>query len=135
MLKLHHINLASHRVPEMDAFYRGLLGLEPVAGMSDEQRVGPPRPQRARLVGDGTVQLHLSPRDAGVGFEHGHALNPLDRGHIAFRTDDVEAVKERLRRAGVPFSDYGCWANKDWYQIFFQDPNGNLVEIHQVMGD
>ena len=28
-------------------------------------------------------------------------------------------------------ADYGCTFSKEWHQIFFQDPEGNVVEIHQ----
>jgi glyoxylase I family protein len=32
----------------------------------------------------------------------------------------------------VPYSDYGTWAMNGWHQIFFHDPDGNVVEVHQV---
>ena len=60
------------------------------------------------------------------------AINPVERGHIAFRTDDIEAFRRRLRERGIPFCDYGAWAMKGWEQIFFYDPDGNIVEVHQV---
>lgn len=58
--------------------------------------------------------------------------NPLERGHIAFRTDDIEAIKARLTERGVPSADFGAWAIEGWHQIFFHDPEGNIVEVHQV---
>jgi glyoxylase I family protein len=36
-----------------------------------------------------------------------HVVNPVERGHIAFRTDDIEAFKKRLEDKGIPYSDYG----------------------------
>ena len=83
------------------------------------------------FVTDGQTQLHLAERDLGVGFRTGNAINPVERGHIAFRTDDIEAFKRRLTEKGVPFSDYGAWAMNGWEQIFFHDPEGNVVEVHQ----
>ena len=35
--------------------------------------------------------MHLSTLDLNVAFRTGQAINPLERGHIAFRTDDIEA--------------------------------------------
>ena len=35
----------------------------------------------------------------------------------------------------IPFSDYGTWAMKGWHQIFFQDPEGNVIEVHQIMSE
>jgi len=56
----------------------------------------------------------------------------VERGHIAFRTDDIAAFKHRLDEKGIAYSDYGAWAMKGWEQIFFYDPDGNIVEVHQV---
>ena len=75
--------------------------------------------------------VHLAERDLGVGFRTGNAINPLERGHVAFRTDDIEACKRHLRDKGIPFSDYGAWAMGGWEQVFFHDPEGNVVEVHQ----
>ena len=62
----------------------------------------------------------------------GQVVNPVDRGHIAFRTDDLDAVKRRLDEKGIKYSDYGDWAMTGWKQIFFYDPDGNVVEVHQA---
>jgi glyoxylase I family protein len=83
------------------------------------------------FVTDGTTQLHLAEKDLEVGFRTGNAINPLERGHIAFRTDDIESSKRRLEERGIPFSDYGTWAMNGWEQIFFYDPEGNVIEVHQ----
>ncbi|MEY4761857.1 MAG: hypothetical protein RLZZ200_1713, partial [Pseudomonadota bacterium] len=29
------------------------------------------------------------------------------------------------------YSDYGKWAIAGWYQVFLQDPDGNIIEVHQ----
>jgi glyoxylase I family protein len=84
------------------------------------------------FVTDGGTQFHLATRDFGVGFRHKQAVNPLERGHIAFRTDDIEAFKKRLEAKGIPYADYGTWSMKGWYQIFFHDPEGNVIEVHQA---
>jgi hypothetical protein len=31
-------------------------------------------------------------------------INPLERGHIAFRTDDIDGIKQRLTERGVPYA-------------------------------
>ena len=31
----------------------------------------------------------------------------------------------------IPYSDYGTTFAKEWHQVFFQDPEGNIVEVHQ----
>ena len=68
----------------------------------------------------------------GTGFRTGQVVNPVERGHIAFRTDDIAAFKKRLDEKGIRYSDYGGWAMSGWHQIFFYDPDGNVIEVHQA---
>jgi catechol 2,3-dioxygenase-like lactoylglutathione lyase family enzyme len=76
--------------------------------------------------------MHLSTLDLNVAFRTRQSIDPLERGHIAFRADDIEAIKARLTARGVPYADFGAWAIEGWHQIFFHDPEGNIVEVHQV---
>jgi catechol 2,3-dioxygenase-like lactoylglutathione lyase family enzyme len=78
------------------------------------------------------TQFHLAEKDLKIGFKTGQAVNPLEKGHLAFRTDDIAAFKKRLEAKGIPYSDFGTWAMKGWEQIFFYDPSGNIIEVHQV---
>ena len=78
--------------------------------------------------------MHLAERDLQIGFKTGQVINPLEKGHIAFRTDDIAGFKKRLEARGIPFSDFGAWAMSGWQQIFFHDPDGNVIEVHQVTG-
>ena len=89
-------------------------------------------PGKVAFVTDGTTQMHLAEKDLGINFRTGQAINPVERGHIAFRTDDIEGFKKRLKEKGIPFSDFGTWAMNGWHQIFFYDPDGNIIEVHQV---
>ena len=133
--KLHHVNLCSKNVPEMDRFYREVLDLSTIRGR-DEQRV---KDQgyagEVAFVTDGSMEVHLAAKDLGIGFRTGQAINPVERGHIAFRTDNIDTIKIRLKERGIPFSDYGAWAMKGWEQIFFYDPDGNVIEVHQVRSE
>lgn len=125
-LKLHHVNFATKDVPGLRDFYSDVLGL----GMEPE--LNQQRVTDVAFMTDGDIQVHLAEKDFEIGFKTGKGVNPLDRGHIAFRTDDIDAVKSRLNEAGVPFADFGDWAMKGWQQIFFYDPEGNCIEVHQV---
>jgi glyoxylase I family protein len=131
-IKLHHINLCSTNVPAMDEFYRTVLDLEPEPSMGVGRVTGEGYPGDVAFVTDGTTQLHLAEKDLHVGFRTGKPLNPVERGHIAFRTDDIDAFKYRLEAKGIPYADYGDFAMRGWQQIFFHDPEGNVVEVHQV---
>jgi len=133
-LKLHHINLCSTNVEAMDRFYRDVLTL------GDEKPSElPPLNQEKGLVGDvsfvtdGAIQMHLTPKDVLNSFKSGQVVNPLERGHIAYRTDDIEAFMEHLGEQGIPYSDWGSDAVKGWHQVFFYDPDGNVIEVHQIV--
>ena len=131
-LKLHHINLCSGNVGVMDAFYRDVLML----GDLDPQEL-PPINKEEGLVGnvsfvtDGDIQMHLTQKDVLNSFRSGQVVNPLERGHIAYRTDDILAFMAHLDSHGVPYSDWGSDAVTGWHQVFFYDPEGNVIEVHQ----
>ena len=132
-IKLHHVNVCSKDVPGLEAFYRDVLDLEPERSLEAGRILEKDGyPGAVAFLSDGTTQFHLAEKDLGIGFRTGQAVNPVERGHIAFRTDDIDAFKRRLEEKGIPFSDYGAWAMKGWEQIFFYDPEGNVIEVHQV---
>ena len=131
-LKLHHLNLSTTNVSAMDAFYRDVLDLAPEPAMNALRIKNQGYGGDVSFVTDGTTQLHLSEKDLQCGFRTGNVVNPLERGHIAFRTDDIAFFKQRLEEKGIPYSDYGGFAMKGWQQIFFYDPDGNVIEVHQA---
>ncbi len=131
-LKLHHVNLVTDDVGRLDAFYRDVLGL---ASETD----GLPKLEKNKgyagdvaFVTDGTIQTHLAQKDPLAGFNAGQLVNPVSHGHIAYRTDDLPAFKARLEAHGVPYADWGNRAVAGWDQIFFYDPDGNVIEVHQM---
>jgi len=132
-LKLHHINLCTTNVPAMDEFYRSVLDLDPEPSMNASRVVSAQGyAGDVAFVTDGTTQMHIAEKDLECGFRMDKPVNPLERGHIAFRTDDIDAFKRRLDAKGVPYADYGGFAMNGWHQIFFYDPEGNVIEVHQA---
>ena len=131
-IKLHHVNLCTTNVPGMNTFYREIMGLDSEQQLEGNRDTTRGYAGKVAFVTDGTTQMHLAERDLEIGFKTKQGVNPLDRGHIAFRTDDIAAFKKRLEAKGIPYSDFGDWAMKGWQQIFFYDPDGNVIEVHQV---
>ncbi|SFT46120.1 DUF4440 domain-containing protein [Sedimentitalea nanhaiensis] len=133
-LTLHHLNMATENVARMDRFYRDILGLE-------RETAGLPVLEKTKgyagdvtFVTDGAIQTHLAQRDIHAGFATGQIVNPVSHGHIAYRTDDLSAFRAHLENHGIPYSDWGHAAVAGWHQIFFYDPDGNVIEVHQVGG-
>ena len=131
-MTLHHINFVTTDVAKLNDFYRNVMGLADEPTLNANRITNQGYPGKTAFSTDGHVQMHLAERDLGVGFRTGNAINPLERGHIAFRTDDIAAFKKRLEAKGIPYSDFGAWAMKGWQQIFFYDPDGNIIEVHQA---
>lgn len=132
-LKLHHINLSTNNVGAMDDFYKDVLGLEQHETDMPSLEKNKGYAGDVAIVSDGETQMHLSERDVMAGFRTGQLVNPVGRGHIAFRTDDIKAFMATLDEKNIPYSDWKHLAVADWHQIFFFDPDGNVIEVHEVL--
>ena len=123
--------MSTQDVKKLETFYRDILflntqnddlpTLEKKKGYSGD----------VSFVGDGKVQMHLAQKDLSVNFKTGHFINPVEKGHIAYRTDDIEAFKKHLKENNIEFTDWGNIGVSGWHQIFFYDPDGNIIEVHQ----
>jgi catechol 2,3-dioxygenase-like lactoylglutathione lyase family enzyme len=131
-LTLHHVNFATENVGRLDKFYRDVLYLEDETDDLPQREKHKGYPGDVSFLTDGRIQFHLAEKDLEVGFRTGHAVNPVDRGHIAYRTDDIDQFKKHLEAKSISYSDYGNIAVNGWQQIFFYDPDGNVIEVHQV---
>ena len=135
-LEFHHINYVSQDVEELDNFYRNVMKMETISPEKfprTSATKGKGYDGKIKFVTEGSMQMHLAEKDLDVAIKHNQDINPVDKGHIAFRTDDIEEFKRILQENDVPFSDYGTSFAKEWYQIFFKDPVGNVIEVHQLI--
>ena len=135
-LILHHINYVSKNVDELNNFYKNILQMETVPESNF------PRTDATNDIGyngkikfltEGNMQMHLAEKDLDVAQKNKKHINPVEKGHIAFRTDDIETFKKLLKKNKIRFADYGTAFAKEWYQIFFYDPEGNIIEVHQLL--
>lgn len=136
-LEFHHINVVSHDVDAMHDFYTGVLGLDdlpPENFPRTERTADKGYDGKIRFACTDNMQMHLAERDQNVAFVNGQVINPVARGHIAFRTDDLAGFLAHLDARGIPYSDYGTTFAKEWHQVFFLDPEGNVIEVHQQVG-
>ena len=134
-LEFHHINYVAEDVDRLHDFYVKVLGLKNIPTYKF------PRPERNEknfgydgkisFATDGKIQMHLAEKDTSVAKRNGQKINPVERGHIAFRTKDIRAFKQILDDKGIAYSDYGTTFAQEGHQVFFCDPEGNIVEVHQ----
>lgn len=133
-LEFHHINFVADDVDRLHQFYTQILGLDDVPvenfprPLEDEHKgyIG-----KIKFATEGKMQMHLAQRNFDVAFKNNQVINPVERGHIAFRTDDLAEFLSILEQNNIPYSDYGTAFAKEWHQVFFRDPEGNIVEVHQ----
>lgn len=133
-LEFHHINFVADDVDRMHDFYTDVLGMDTVPQRDfprTEASVKKGFDGKIRFATEGSMQMHLAERAFDVGFNNDQVINPVERGHIAFRTDDLAAFLAVLNEKGIPYSDYGTAFAKEWHQVFFHDPEGNVIEVHQ----
>ena len=136
-LEFHHINFVSENVDRMHDFYTNVLGLDDVPQENfprTEATEDTGYSGKIRFATEGNMQMHLAEREFDVAFKNGQVINPVERGHIAFRTDDLAGFLKILDERGIPYSDYGTTFAKEWHQVFFMDPEGNVIEVHQQVG-
>ena len=133
-LEFHHINFVSKNVNTMNDFYTKILEMDSIP-IEDfprtEETADSGYSGQINFVTEGKIEMHLAERDLNVAFKNNHTINPVDKGHIAFRTDDIKSFINKLQKECIPYSDYGTTFAKEWHQVFFHDPEGNVIEVHQ----
>jgi len=133
--KFHHMNLCTDSLPRLTKFYQTLFDLGTindkehtvVSGLSANR----PYTGKVDFLSDGAIEFHWSERDLDTGFKMKQCVNPMAHGHFCFRTDDIKGFMRKCDEMGIRYSDYGTWAIAGWYQVFLQDPDGNVIEVHQ----
>ena len=118
----------------MNDFYTKILEMDsiPIENFPrTEETVNSGYSGKINFVTEGKIEMHLAERDLNVAFKNNQTINPVDKGHIAFRTDNIKLFIEKLKKNNIPYSDYGTTFAKEWHQVFFHDPEGNVIEIHQ----
>jgi catechol 2,3-dioxygenase-like lactoylglutathione lyase family enzyme len=147
VLKLHHTGYTVSNLERSLGFYRDLLGCEVVA--TQEKQGG----YLAEIVGypDAHVRMahlrapesnhmielfeYIAPKTARP--QDVSPLEPRDVGtsHISFVVEDLAAVYERLRGAGVAFFsppvDIDTGLNAGGKALYLRDPDGIPMELFQ----
>lgn len=130
VLEIHH---AAVRIKGDEAdlkanldFYEGLLGLAP-----DEKRPNI-RDVPGFWINVGEVgQIHLIGGKQPSWMAKGEGQDPTSP-HIALAVADVAEGKAELERQGTPFWTLIGIAGPQAEQLFMRDPNGNIIELHQI---
>jgi catechol 2,3-dioxygenase-like lactoylglutathione lyase family enzyme len=147
VVRLHHTGYTVSNLERSLSFYRDLLGCEVVATQEKEGGylaaiVGYPdaHVRMAHLRAPESTHVielfeYLAPRSANRA--SGSPLEPRNVGtsHISFTVDDLTAIYERLRAAGVDFFsppvDIDTGINTGGKALYLRDPDGIPMELFQ----
>ncbi len=146
LIGVHHTSFTVGDMGRSLRFYRDTLGLTVIADW---------QPQEAYLgaiTGYPGARLHIAYLQLAPYSEHVLELiqyleprgqpqadlstNRPGVAHLCFQVDDLAAVYERLRRAGVPFRSPGPvpitgGPNRGGFAVYLRDPDGVTLELIQ----
>ena len=112
-MKLTELAFFTDNVPKMTAFYKGLLGSDPVA-QSESMAIF--------MTGETKIFIHQNYTPAAGDL-------PPDN-HIAFTVDNVDSACAELLQQGLQLE----FPPKDYYwgrSAYLRDPDGHQIEITQ----
>lgn len=141
---IHHIAVHTHDLERLLAFYRDVLGFQPVTNMfswSDnprfDQTIGVPgSAAKTRMLKAGNCYLEIFQYEAPPARD-APPLRPNDRGYTHFALDvtDIDTEFRRLQDAGMVFAHVELMDTGDIKALYGKDPDGNVIEIQQVSRD
>ncbi len=117
----HHVAIRTRNFAALEAFYTQTLGL-PVTKRWDENTI--------IFINIGSTTIELIGREASPA--PGAPQGGID--HIALHVDNVDSAYAELLAAGVKIKS-GPAMFRDVRICFFYDPDGNILELVQEMGN
>lgn len=129
VIGLDHVNVRTADVASTLAFFRDVLGMAvvPPPGLAGTERSG------WVLDQDGRAAVHVGALDLAYPADKDTPAAPV-RGsgaidHVAFNCSAYEETRERLRRAGLAFTENHV-PEVDLRQIFVREANGIMIELN-----
>lgn len=130
MIRLEHLNLVVDDMASTLAFYQAAFPHWYVRGQGEGEWYGSFR----HWLHFGDDYQYLTFNDNGLGKNRNLASHDMGLGHFAFVTNDLDAVVERLDKAGFPIAKPGARA-RFRRNCYFVDPNGYEVEFVEYLTD
>src|SRR5215469_15093327 len=128
ILELHHhaVVMPGALLEQMGEFYKDVMGLA-----VDEGRWNIPGVPGFFLDLPDDTQIHLLGRDGPSRYAKSPDQDPVSH-HVALAVADVLEAEQELIKLGVSYWTLDNVASPQLKQLFFRDPAGNIVELHQL---
>ncbi|MGH8139127.1 MAG: VOC family protein [Steroidobacteraceae bacterium] len=130
ILELHHhaVIVPPDLVEKTGEFYRNVMGLATDAG-----RWNIPGLPGFFLDLPNDTQIHLLGREGSTPSRYATSpdQDPVSN-HVALAVADVLKAEQELIRLKVPYWILDNVASPELKQLFFRDPAGNVIELHQI---
>lgn len=130
ILEVHHtgyrLDTRAEKLDATERFYADVLGLHRDTG----RPTIPGIPGMWINVGE-VGQIHLFGGEQPSPVAKGPGKDPT-LPHIALAVADIVATRAELTRMGVDYWAIEGLTSPESLQLFFNDPCGNMVELHQV---
>ncbi len=128
ILELHHhaVTMPIELMEEMGEFYKKVMGL----GVDEGRWNIPGVPGFFLDLADET-QIHLLGRDGPSRYAKGPDQDPVTH-HVALAVANVRDAEQELIKRGVAYWTLDNVASPELRQLFFRDPAGNVLELHQI---
>ena len=133
---IHHMNLESLDVRQSINFFTNIVGMEEgkwVAPVNKGDFSIDPTELAILPLSGNNRGLHVIKPDDGFGWRNNFAHNPSIGGHPAFTVKDLSALKKRLDKEKILYSDAKVYAMPGFHQIYLYDINANMLEINQAV--
>jgi len=130
--ELHHhaIRVPKAKAEATQQFYSEVLGLD-----TDPTRPTIPGIPGAWMyvgtAGQPTAQIHVMGTDGRSPRANNDQEDPT-RFHVALAVDDIKEARAELERLNVHYWVIEGLVGMNSVQIFFDDPAGNMIELHQI---
>jgi catechol 2,3-dioxygenase-like lactoylglutathione lyase family enzyme len=130
VLEIHHpalrIDGSETNLQDNLAFYGDLLGLSP-----DSRRPTIPGVPGFWINVGEVGQIHLIGGEQPSPLAKGAGKDPA-ASHVALAVADIAEAKAELESRGTEYWSLIGIAGPQAEQLFMHDPNGNIIELHQV---
>ncbi len=130
MIQLEHVNLVIKDLDQSLAFYRAAFPHWRIRAKGGGEWYGKPR----TWVHFGDDYQYLALNAFGEGNNRDLKGHQVGLAHFAFVVDNIDAMIERLEKAGFPVDNPG--AQEPFRRnVYFIDPDGFEVEFVQYLSD